>query len=118
MTDQELATELLVTYNAATTRPEADWWVIVARRARALLSAPTLPAEPPEGCVRVRAMVAVYSHGGWSVEGGSMWDQGTLDYRRQCLFAKDARVSFATFDAPKPEPEPAAEIVAVAEPAP
>ena len=116
MTDVELATELRTAFARSEHRGDLGWWVDAARRARALLSTPTLPAEPPEGCVRVRALAAVYADGTWSATGSSGWGAAAEKYHAASAQKHGGRVSFATFDAPKPEP--AAEIVAVAEPAP
>ena len=90
-------------------------WLAVARRARELLSAPTLPAEPSPGFVRVRVPVAVGDDGSWCVDGArgeTMEDmiEATDWFRRE---GRVSRVSFATFDVPLPTAQ--AEITGVVE---
>ena len=89
-------------------------WISIVRLVSASIR--SLPAEPPEGCVRVRALVTVYADGTWSATGSSGWGAAAEKYHAASAQKHGGRVSFATFDASKPEP--AAEIVAVAEHAP
>jgi hypothetical protein len=82
----------------------------VLRRMGAL-DRPGLPAEPAAGMVRCRAAVRVDREGErYAVLGGSMYtkDQDLVDDLEDDV---GQRVSFVTFDAPKPEP--ATEIVGV-----
>jgi hypothetical protein len=75
----------------------------VLRRTGAL-DRPGLPAEPAAGMVRCRAAVRVDREGErYAVLGGSMYtkDQDLVDDLEDDV---GQRVSFVTFDAPKPEP--------------
>ncbi len=68
MTDEELAQEL---YECWVKSPSG--FRAVAARARELLAAAALPAEPPAGFVRVRGRVWLDRDGGWQVGGGRHW---------------------------------------------
>ncbi len=130
MTDLELAAELWASRadcsvksarNDFIANPSYEAiWLAVARRARELLAAPALPAVVPEGCVRVRAAVAVGEEGkDWAIRGDArVHDVAIAREARNALGGNSAGacISFITVDAKKPEPPP--EIVAVAEPAP
>lgn len=124
MTDEELALELW----AARCKVTVEWaqenfkdpdfaasWADVACRARELLATHALPADPPEGFVRVRGAVAVNSTGKWIFSGEMGQSESEMIEDAAWGLIGVACASFITADVPLPQ-RPAEIVARVEEP--